>query len=170
MFDGKRYIFANGYFLSLEYKEKKTGGLFSKKTEQIPELKPLFDLNEPINCGTASFEKDRFVYIHRGFIKEIDITTGKLVRTFELEKMNPKVYNRIQKLNDEWLAIIGYADKNYDLAQFWNFKTGERLKMKFGNLGKFAVRDIIEHPDGYTLISVDSGIMKIDNLPDLLRK
>ena len=170
MSDGKRYVFANGYFLSLEYKEKKTGGLFSKKTEQIPELKPLFELNEPINCGTASFEKDRFVYIHRGFIKEIDITTGKLVRTFELEKMNPKVYNRIQKLNDEWLAIIGYADKNYDLAQFWNFKTGERLKMKFGNLGKFAVRDIIEHPDGYTLISVDSGIMKIDNLPDLLRK
>ncbi|UTC74716.1 hypothetical protein E4O03_11010 [Treponema sp. OMZ 792] len=170
MSDGKRYVFANGYFLSLEYKEKKSSGSFSEKTERIPELKPLFELDEPINCGAASFEKNKFVYIHRGFIKEIDITTGNLSRTFELEKMNPKVYNYISKLNDEWLAVIGVADKNYDLAQFWNFKTGEKLKMKFGNLGKFAVRDIIEHPDGYTLINVSNSILKVDNMLNLLRK
>ncbi|WP_024468795.1 DUF6630 family protein [Treponema pedis] len=170
MSDGKRYVFANGYFLSLEYKEEKSGGLFSKKTERIPELNPLFELDDPINCGTTSFEKDKFVYIHNGIIKEIDITSGKLLQSFELKKMNPKRYNRIRKLNNEWLAVIGYADKNYDLAQFWNFKTGEQLKMKFGNLGKSAIKDIIRHPDGYTLLSVDSGIMKIDNLPELLRK
>ncbi len=170
MSDGKRYVFANGYFLSLEYKEEKVGTLFRKKVEKVPYLKPLFELNEPINRGTASFEKDKFVYIHNGIIREVDITSGNLLHSFELEKMNPKRYNRIRKLNDEWLAVIGYVDKNYDLAQFWNFKTGEQLKMKFGNLGKFAIKDIIRYPDGYTLLSVDSGIMKIDNLPELLRK
>ena len=111
---------------------------------------------------------NRFTYIDNGRLYETDIETSATYST-ELTRADNKT--SIRPYTKNWIVANrwGYADKSLDIAQFLNFKEGTGLSMPFGSLGKYDVRDLFLHPDGYTVIlSGENVLIKIENLIDLL--
>lgn len=106
----------------------------------------------------------RFVYMANGKLIEVDFRT-KRTRKRQLEFVDRS--SSIQIYNKDWAVItrIGYTDKNLDIAQFWHPKTDTWIRMSLGKLGKYGIRDIFLHPNGYTLINTnDDLVLKVDDL------
>ncbi|WP_373766789.1 hypothetical protein [Glaesserella sp.] len=170
MADGKTYLANDRYVFAAEY-----GG------DVLPEWKIITESDDPIGgSDCVSLEPNRFFYVTaQGFrdspiISEFDILAGKVIRTFRPERMDHQT--RLQKLDNEWLVVyrIGDGEKEYDMAQFWNMKSGERIAMPFGRLGKYILSKVLPHPDGSTLLYVNDAdfngyILRVENMLERLR-
>ncbi|MBF0802950.1 MULTISPECIES: hypothetical protein [unclassified Neisseria] len=168
MADGKTYLTNGRYVFAPEY----GNGV-------LPEWKVIAEPADPIDSDCVSLAPGRFFYVKpQGFdnspvISEFDTLAGKVVQTFRPERMNHQT--RLQKLDNEWLVVyrIGDGEKEYGMAQFWNIKSGERIAMPFGRLGKYMLDQILPHPDGSTLLYVNNAdfngyILRVENMLEKL--
>ncbi|MES2133661.1 MAG: hypothetical protein V4506_15030 [Bacteroidota bacterium] len=132
-------------------------------------LEEIMRIQDPIHQGAVSFEEGRIIYVSGGKLIELDLKLKKVIRTLNLTRMDRGA--TIKKYNHEWLVIYrwGYTNKELDIAQFWHYKTNTWLKLSLGNLGKYGVRNILMHPDGYALIESDECILKVDRLLETLQ-
>lgn len=160
----------NGQLLFLSEEEETTGSWLFKKTIKKLVLKKLMAIGDPIHQGTISFENLKLVCLSANTLVEVDLENRKVLRTCQLETVDKKT--ELKMLNDDWAVIYryGYAQKDYDLAQFWNVKKDIWLRLKFGSLGKYDFNDILQHPKNYILILSDNGIIKIDDLLENLEQ
>ena len=158
----------HGELLYLDYKKETSGNWLFKKNVSVPYLQKITKIGDPIHRGTLSFEKNKLIYIAQGVLVELDLMARKVIRTCTLKKLRDAM---LKKLNEDWAIIyqLGYPSKEYDLAQLWNFKNNTWLNIEFGALGKYTISDIMQHPEGYTLIEIEDGIMKIDNFIELVQ-
>lgn len=111
----------------------------------------------------------RFVYIANSVLIEVDFRTKK-IRKRSLNFIDDKT--SIKTYGNGWAVLtrFGHTNKSLDIAQFWHPKTDTWIHMPLGKLGKYGIRNLFLHPDGYTLINTgDNLVVKVNDLLDQLK-
>ena len=105
----------------------------------------------------------RLAYIALDRLVELDMATGKS-RYAELPRMNVQAY--LQDLGDGRAAIMrtGVQQRTLDILQLWNVNTGQWLRLPFGALGKYGIREIFILSDKEWLLDSLRALHKTPNL------
>ena len=70
----------------------------------------------------------------------------------------------VKELNKDWIVFFNneaYAERDSDLAQFWNHKTNTWLRMKYGALDSSTIHNIMLDENGTAFIADNQGLLHL---------